>query len=135
MVREGSLSGFSNIQRVASFHAVPSSYSNFMSELSGIHVTEYQTTKPSQVYFDNYSDNSVIFYYNTYCSYCFLEPIRFGVNSAFGRFRFFCSRHLYHTDWPACSSRNNVNAKFGRGYYFPSPLRGSTFGQIIFTVV
>ena len=30
-------------------------------------------------------DNSVIFYYNTYCSYCFLEPIRFGVNSAFSR--------------------------------------------------
>ena len=25
------------------------------------------------------------FYYNTYCSYCFLEPIRFGVNSAVSR--------------------------------------------------
>ena len=52
-------------------------------ELSGI--TEYRITKPSQVYFDNYSDNSVIFYHNTYCSYCFLEPIRFEVNSAFSR--------------------------------------------------
>ena len=61
---------------------VLSSDDNFMSELSG--VTEYRMAKPSQVYFDN----SVIFYYNTYCSYCFLEPIRFGVNSAFSRLYF-----------------------------------------------
>ena len=60
-------------------------------ELSGI--TEYQITKPSQVYFNNYSDNSAIFYNNTYCSYYFLEPIRFGENSAFSRLCLTTPRH------------------------------------------